>query len=67
MMPNGTFGSGGPFAWPDSLVLGTAMYNWRTAFNGLPEEVKAYLSEHEQEIHSAEDVKRLIEICDLKK
>ena len=48
-------------------MLGTALFNWRTAFSGLPEEVKAYLSEHEPEIRNEADVSRLIEIYNLKK
>lgn len=67
MMPYSTMGPGGSFVWPDSLMLGTALFNWRTAFSGLPEEVKAYLSEHEPEIRNEADVSRLIEIYNLKK
>ena len=62
-------GVGGGTNWwgPDSLVLSTTLFNWRQAFNGLPEEIKAYLTEHEHEIHSEEDVDRLVRLANLKK
>ncbi len=67
MMSNEFLGSGGPYAWPSALALGAGMFDWRNAFSGLPEEVKAYLTEHESEIRDESDVARLIRIYDLKK
>lgn len=65
MFPNGFSGNG--YWGPENLVLGTALFDWRGHYNNLPEEVQAYLTEHEGEIRSGEDVERLIEMYDLKK
>ena len=50
----------------ESFLLGAAMMQ-RRDFNTLPEEVKAYLSEHEGEIRDERDVERLVQTYNLKK
>ncbi len=65
MFPNG-YGEG-PLWGADNFVLGAAVFNWRHHFSDLPEEAKAYLSEHENEIHTGADVERLIHMYEMKK
>lgn len=65
MFPNG-FGTNG-FWGPDSFVLGASLFDWRRDFGDLPEEMKTYLNEHESEIHSEEDVDRLVRAYNMKK
>ena len=48
-------------------TLGAAIFDWRPRFSDLPEEVKAYLTEHENEIRSAGDVERLVRTYEMKK
>ena len=52
MFPNG-FGMNGYWG-PENYVLGAALFDY------LPEEVKEYLTQHEYEIHSENDVDRLV-------
>lgn len=65
MFPNGFYGNG--YWGPESFALGAALFDWREGFSDLPDEVKAYLSEHEGEIHSEEDVDNLVRTYNLKK
>ncbi|MBQ2667084.1 MAG: hypothetical protein IJF56_00490 [Clostridia bacterium] len=65
MFPNGSnnFGLWGS----DNYPFGVALFNSRLDFRDLPDEVKAYLSEHESEIRSEDDVDRLLRTYNLKK
>ena len=58
MFPNG-FGMNGYWG-PENYVLGAALFDWHKDFDDLPEEVKEYLTQHEYEIHSENDVDRLV-------
>ncbi len=58
MFPNG-FGMNGYWG-PETYVLGAALFDWHKDFDDLPEEVKEYLTQHEYEIHSENDVDRLV-------
>ena len=40
--------------------MGAALFDWHKHFDDLPEEVKEYLTQHEYEIHSENDVDRLV-------
>ena len=65
MFPNGVGGNG--YWGPENFVLGAALFDWRAGFSDLPDEVKEYLTEHENEIHSEEDVDRLVRSYNMKK
>ena len=65
MFPNSY--NGGQFWGPENFALGAAVFDWRPRFSDLPEEVKAYLSEHENEIRTKADVERLVRTYDMKK
>lgn len=59
---------GGNELWnTENLFLGAAFFDWHRDFSNLPEEVKSYLSEHENEIHSEADVDTLVRAYNLKK
>lgn len=65
MYPNGTNFNG---IWgADNFLFGTALFDSRRRTDGLPDEVRAYLAEHEQDIYSEEDVDRLVREYDMKK
>ena len=65
MYPNGTNFNG---IWgADNFLFGTALFDSRRKTDGLPDEVRAYLTEHEQDIYSEEDVDRLVREYDMKK
>lgn len=65
MFPNG-FGMNGYWG-PENYVLGAALFDWHKDFDDLPEEVKEYLTQHEYEIHSENDVDRLVRTYNQKK
>ena len=65
MFPNG-YGEG-PIWGADNFVLGAAVVNWRQQYADLSEEAKAYLSAHENEIHTGADVERLVRMYEMKK
>lgn len=65
MFPNSY--NGNQFWEAESFALGAAILDWRPRFSDLPEEVKAYLTEHENEIRSAGDVERLVRTYEMKK
>lgn len=65
MFPNGNYTFG---AWgSDNFLFGSVLFDWRRDFDGLPDEVKNYLTEHEHEIRSEEDVDRLVRTYNMKK
>ena len=57
---NGLWGS-------DNFLFGSALFDTHRRFDGLPEEVRNYLSEHEYEIRSEQDVDRLVHEYNMKK
>ena len=65
MFPNSY--NGNQFWEAENSALGAAIFDWRPRFSDLPEEVKAYLTEHENEIRSAGDVERLVRTYEMKK
>ena len=65
MFPNSY--NGNQFWEEENFALGAAIFDWRPRFSDLPEEVKAYLTEHENEIRSAGDVERLVRTYEMKK
>ena len=65
MFPNGNNFSG---IWSsDNYLFGTALFDLHRRYDGLPEEIRSYLIEHENEIRTEEDVDRLVREYDLKK
>ena len=65
MFPNGSNPIG---LWSaDNYAFGAALFSGRRDFGSLPEEVKSYLSEHENEIRTEEDVDRLVREYSMKK
>ena len=65
MFPNGSNPTG---MWSaDNYPFGAALFMSRRDFGDFPEEVKAYLSEHENEIRTEEDVDRLVREYSMKK
>ena len=65
MFPNSY--NGNQFWEAENVALGATIFDWRPRFSDLPEEVKAYLTEHENEIRSAGDVERLVRTYEMKK
>lgn len=65
MFPNSY--NGNQFWEAENFALGATIFDWRPCFSDLPEEVKAYLTEHENEIRSAGDVERLVRTYEMKK
>lgn len=65
MFPNSY--NGNQFWETENFALGATIFDWRPRFSDLPEEVKAYLTEHENEIRSAGDVERLVRTYEMKK
>lgn len=65
MYPNGPLTN--DFWGVDSLVASAAFFDWRKDYSNLPDEVKEYLTEHENEIHSEEDVDHLVHTYNMKK
>ena len=65
MFPNSY--NGNQFWEAENFALGAAIFDCRPRFSDLPEEVKAYLTEHENEIRSAGDVERLVRTYEMKK
>lgn len=65
MFPNSY--NGNQFWEAENFALGATFFDWRPRFSDLPEEVKAYLTEHENEIRSAGDVERLVRTYEMKK
>ena len=65
MFPNSY--NGNQFWEAENFALGDVIFDWRPRFSDLPEEVKAYLTEHENEIRSAGDVERLVRTYEMKK
>lgn len=65
MFPNSY--NGNQFWEAENFALGATIFDWQPRFSDLPEEVKAYLTEHENEIRSAGDVERLVRTYEMKK
>ena len=65
MFPNSY--NGNQFWEAENFALGAAIFDWLPRFSDLPEEVKAYLTEHENEIRSTGDVERLVRTYEMKK
>ena len=65
MFPNSY--NGNQFWEAENYAFGATIFDWRPRFSDLPEEVKAYLTEHENEIRSAGDVERLVRTYEMKK
>ena len=65
MFPNSY--NGNQFWEAENFALGATIFDWRPRFSDLPEEVKAYLTEHENEIRSAGEVERLVRTYEMKK
>lgn len=65
MYPNGSnfYGIWGS----DNYPFGAALFDSRRKLDGLPDEVRAYLAQHEAEIDSEADVDRLVREYDMKK
>ena len=62
MFPNSY--NGNQFWEAENFALGATIFDWRPRFSDLPEEVKAYLTEHENEIRSK--VLEMLEVVGLK-